>query len=324
VNKEVKTIRISHPHNLVKENISNTVMALGYFDGVHLGHQEVINTAKYHARDKGMQCAVMTFDPHPSVVLRGKKAVKYITPLEDKISQIEMLGIDLLYIIEFTEQFANLLPQEFVDQFIIGFNVKHVVAGFDFSYGRLGKGTMETLPFHSRNQFTQTTVEKLAEKDTKISSTLIREFIANGEVEELPNYLGRYYLTNGKVVHGEKRGRKIGFPTANIQIAPDYISPPLGVYAVKIKIGSEWHIGVCNLGVKPTFHENKIIPSIEVHILDFNQMIYDQPVAVKWYKRLRSEKKFNGIQELIMQIERDKVATIDYFENIREQACFLS
>lgn len=320
----MKTIRLQHPHSYKKDTIPDTVLALGFFDGVHLGHQQVINTAKDIANSKGFQSAVMTFDPHPSVVLsRNQKRVEYITPLNVKIDLIASLGVDVLYIVEFTEEFANLLPQEFVDEFIINLNVKHVVAGFDFSYGKLGKGTMETMPFHSRNQFTQTTIDKLTSGNEKISSTRIRQTIKNGEIDKLPALLGRYYFVTGKVIDGDKRGRTIGFPTANIQLSPDYLSPPLGVYAVTIKVKDNWYIGVCNIGVKPTFKQENTIPTIEVHIINYNETIYGEFVTVEWYKRIRSEKKFSGVSELIEQIAKDKDETINYFEKINERTCFL-
>lgn len=290
-------------------------MALGYFDGVHRGHQKVILEAKKHAKEKGLQSAVMTFDPHPSVVLRKNVGrVQYITPLAAKIKIIEDLGVDYLFIVNFTADFANLLPQEFIDQFVIDLNVKHVVAGFDFSYGRMGKGTMETLPFHSREKFTFTVVEKFTCGDEKVSSTRIRQYIKEGKTAELPELLGRYYLTTGFVIHGDKRGRTIGFPTANVETNEDYILPPLGVYAVKIKIGEHWYQGVCNVGYKPTFNKEALRVSVEVHVFDFTKYIYDEFVIIEWHQYLRKEQKFSGIEELVSQIERDKQNTIKYFK----------
>jgi riboflavin kinase / FMN adenylyltransferase len=322
----MKTIRIPHPHHLKKEVLPETSLALGYFDGVHIGHLQVIKTAIANAKANGFESAVMTFDPHPSVVLgRHKKITYYITPIEEKQQLIAELGVDRLYIVEFTEEFANLLPQEFVDQYIIALNVKHICAGFDFSYGKMGKGSMETMPFHSRNEFTQTTVNKQTVFDErKISSTYIRELINTGEVEKLPALLGRHYLFRGVVVDGDKRGRTIGFPTANIQPISNYLIPTPGVYAVKIQVNTVWYNGVCNIGFKPTFNNEQKTQSIEVHIFDFNGLIYGEEVSVEWYKRIRSEKKFDNITDLIHQIELDKNEAISFFEKIKEQTCFLS
>lgn len=322
----METMFITHPHDRKKEDFPPTVMALGYFDGVHLGHQQVIRTAVELAAEAGYKSAVMTFHPHPSVVLGKKEAhVQLITPLREKERLIAQLGVDYLYVVEFTPSFADLLPQQFVDQYIIDFHVKHVVAGFDFTYGRLGKGTMETLPFHAREQFTYTTVPKLAKNGEKVSSTYIRQLLKNGDVDQLPPLLGRFYTVKGTVIDGEKRGRTIGFPTANIALTDDYFLPALGVYAVKIHIGKEAYNGVCNVGYKPTFHaERHGQPHIEVHIFDFADDIYGQTVTIEWHQRLRSEQKFSSIEQLIKQIERDQAQAKAYFRNLSENPCILS
>jgi riboflavin kinase / FMN adenylyltransferase len=310
----LEVIKLEFPLNIDKTQIPPLSMALGYFDGVHLGHQKVILEAKKQANQKGLLSAVMTFDPHPSVVLgKNEKHVQYITPLAEKINLIEELGIDYLFIVNFTAEFANLLPQEFIDQYVIDLNVKHVVAGFDFSYGRMGKGSMETLPFHSREKFTFTIVDKFTSGDEKVSSTRIRQYIKNGRTTELPELLGRFYTTAGIVVHGDKRGRTIGFPTANVDTMDEFILPPLGVYAVKIKIGQDWYEGVCNVGYKPTFNKDALKVSVEAHIFNFKKDIYGKKVTIEWHQYLRKEQKFSGIDELVAQIEKDKQNAIEYF-----------
>lgn len=313
----MEVIKLEFPLNIDKTEIPPISMALGYFDGVHLGHQKVILEAKKQADQKGLRSAVMTFDPHPSVVLgKNEKHVQYITPLAEKINLIEELGIDYLFIVHFTAEFANLLPQEFIDQYVIELNVKHVVAGFDFSYGRMGKGTMEILPFHSREKFTFTIVEKFTSGDEKVSSTRIRQYIINGRTTELPELLGRFYSTAGIVVHGDKRGRTIGFPTANVDTLDEYILPPLGVYAVKIKIDEDWYEGVCNVGYKPTFNKDTLKVTVEAHIFNFQKDIYGTEVTVEWHQYLRKEQKFSGIDELVAQIEKDKQNAIEYFNKL--------
>lgn len=310
----VKLIKLTHPHHFSKQDFDEIVLALGYFDGIHKGHQKVINKAIEISDKLMLKSAVMTFDPHPLVVLRNQKEIDYLTPLEEKIRLIEKLNVDILFIVEFTKDFASLTPQQFVDEYIINMNVKHVVAGFDFTYGHLGKGTMETLSFHSRNQFSQTTVEKQTDHDRKISSTLIRDVIRSGDVTYASTLLGRPYSVSGTVIHGDKRGRTIGFPTANIGVDDDLLVPPTGVYAVSLNVHGKEFEGVCNIGFKPTFNKEKSLkPSIEVHIFDFNQEIYDENVTVSWYKRIRSEQKFNNVDELIQQIAKDKAAAIQFF-----------
>lgn len=313
---EVKWLEF--PHQINKNEMPPLAIALGYFDGVHLGHQKVILTAKEYAKENGLKSAVMTFDPHPSVVLKKNGGqVQNISTLKDKIQLIEKLGIDYLFIVHFTEDFASLHPQEFVDQFIIGLNVKHVVAGFDYTYGRMGKGTMETLPFHSREMFTSYMVPKLTNGngEEKVSSTLIRTLIKEGKTEQLHSLLGRYYTTKGTVIHGDKRGRTIGFPTANVEMGEDQTIPPLGVYAVKMKLDQDqWFNGVCNIGFKPTFNKNIAPkPSVEVHLFDFHQDIYGEKVEIEWHVYLRREQRFSGIEELVEQINKDKQAAFNYF-----------
>jgi riboflavin kinase / FMN adenylyltransferase len=310
----LEVIKLNFPLNIDKTTVPPLSMALGYFDGVHLGHQKVIMEAKRQAEIKGYRSAVMTFDPHPSVVLgKTNKHVQYITPLSEKVKLVEESGIDYLFIVHFTLEFANLLPQEFIDQYVIDLNVKHVVAGFDYSYGRMGKGTMEILPFHSREKFTFTVVEKLTCGNEKVSSTRIRQYLKEGRTADLPELLGRFYKTAGTVVHGDKRGRTIGFPTANVETNEEYILPPLGVYAVKIKIDENWYEGVCNVGYKPTFNKETLRVSVEVNVFNFDKDIYGEHVIVEWHKYLRKEQKFTGINELVAQIERDKQNAIKYF-----------
>ncbi|MCA1053557.1 bifunctional riboflavin kinase/FAD synthetase [Rossellomorea aquimaris] len=314
----MKLITVHHPHSFSEDQFPPLVLALGYFDGVHKGHQQVIKTAVETARENHLQSAVMTFDPHPSVVLGHKhKHIKYITPLEDKKELIRDLGVDYLFVVRFTSEFASLLPQEFIDQYIIDLNVSHVVAGFDYSYGRMGKGTMETLPFHSREKFTYTTVPKLSEDEDKVSSTLIRECLKEGEVGKASQLLGRHYRMRGTVIHGDKRGRKIGFPTANIEMSYAYLVPKNGVYAVRMKIHDEWYEGVCNIGFKPTFkNPDEYSLSIEVHLFDFHSSIYGEEVFIEWYERIRDEQKFSGIEALIAQIQQDKETAIRFFSEI--------
>ncbi|WP_414703612.1 bifunctional riboflavin kinase/FAD synthetase [Pseudalkalibacillus sp. SCS-8] len=303
----MKTYRIDHTQLEEQMSLKPAAMAIGYFDGIHIGHSKVIQTAKDIADQKGMESAVMTFDPHPSVVLGRERTEKdYITPIKDKETLIGKMGIDRLYIVTFSKAFASLTPQQFVDEFIIGLNVKHVIAGFDFSFGKKGEGTMETLPFHSRGKFEQTVVEKVSIEGEKVSSTLIRSLIEGGQVGDVPTYLGRRYQIRGTVIHGDNRGHTIGFPTANIQLSDTYKLPKTGVYAVRMEVNGEWYDGVCNVGYKPTFRDQQPDkPSVEVHLFSFDATIYGEEVTVEWCENIRSEQKFSSIDELKEQIARD-------------------
>lgn len=311
----MKVIELDYPHTYKQDDFPPLSIALGFFDGVHGGHQRVISSAIETAKANGWKSAVMTFYPHPLAVLRSQEDVHYITPLADKIRLIGSLGVDYLFIAKFTESFASLLPQQFVDDYLIGLHVKHVTAGFDYSYGRLGKGTMETLPYHSRGQFSQTIIPKYSIDNQKVSSSKIRSVLQNGDVEEFRILTGRNYVTKGIVVHGEKRGRKLGFPTANVQLDPDYIIPSTGIYAVRATVNGQTYDGVCNIGFKPTFHQEKgNLPSIEVHIFDFDESIYECELSIEWYIRLRSEMKFPSLEELVAQITQDKQDARKFFE----------
>ncbi|TFE02803.1 bifunctional riboflavin kinase/FAD synthetase [Jeotgalibacillus salarius] len=304
----MKVITLHHPHQMKQKDFPPLSIALGFFDGVHLGHQKVIMTAQDYAVSHGVKSAVMTFDPHPSVVLSSKKSsVQYLSSLDQKIRKIEKMGVDYLLIVRFTSAFASLEPQEFVDQYLIGIHAVHITAGFDYSYGKFGRGKMETLPFHARGKFTSSTVEKQEDENEKISSTRIRELLSNGNPSKAAQLLGNYHETEGLVVHGEKRGRKIGFPTANIDTSNGLMIPSAGVYAVKMKVSDVWHDGICNVGYKPTFNDpDHAKLSVEVHLFDYNESIYGEHVEVQWIERIRSEQKFNGVDELIAQIEKDK------------------
>ncbi|MCY7855187.1 bifunctional riboflavin kinase/FAD synthetase [Bacillus sonorensis] len=312
----MKTIHISHPHELKREDFPTSVMALGYFDGVHLGHQQVILAANNTADREGVKTSVMTFHPHPSAVLKkGCEPKDLITPLREKIKIIEGLGADFLYIVEFSPEFASLSPETFIEQYIIGFNVCHVVAGFDFTFGKFGKGTMENFHEYAKGRVKSTAVAKYSNQDQKVSSTRIRSVIGAGDVEYAAELLGRPYYVKGIVIHGDKRGRTIGFPTANIGLSDTYIVPPTGVYAVKAEIDGASFNGVCNVGYKPTFYEKRPgQPSIEVNLFDFNREIYGSDIKIEWYKRLRSEKKFGSVGELVAQITKDKEEATRYFK----------
>ncbi|WP_062105034.1 bifunctional riboflavin kinase/FAD synthetase [Bacillus niameyensis] len=316
----MKIVRIEHPHHYQKHDFPSLTIALGFFDGVHKGHQEVIKMTKEIALEKNTKSAVMTFDPHPSIVLGKKSNVQYITPLQEKIEQIATLEVDYLMIVHFTESFANLLPEEFVKQYLLLLNVKHVVAGFDYTYGKFGKGTMETLPIHSKGEFGVTIIPKMEIGDEKISSTSIRLSLNQGDIERTNELLGRKFVNRGTVIHGEKRGRTIGFPTANILIEDDYIIPNTGIYVVKMLVKGNWELGACSVGYNPTFNrvgESNL--SVEVFLLDFDQSIYDEEVTIEWHKKLRDEQKFDGVDELIAQIKQDEDDTREYFKELNKE-----
>lgn len=303
----MKTIRLSYPHQLKREELPETSTAIGFFDGVHQGHKKVIDEAIKEAKNKSLQSAVITFYPHPSVVLKkGAEHTRYITPLAEKEEILENMGVDRLYIVEFNKNLSRLSPEEFVDHFLINLNIRHVVAGFDFTFGYKGKGNMNDFPRYTREPLSFTVIEKVEEEGEKVSSTKIRQYMDDGDIEQANQLLGRPLMIRGKVITGDKRGRTIGYPTANLDISEDYYLPKVGVYAVKVVIENQKWNGMANLGFKPTFQEKQIRPTLEVHLLDFQGDIYGKTVKVEWHTFIRNEKKFNGIDELLANLKRDE------------------
>ncbi|MCM3742878.1 bifunctional riboflavin kinase/FAD synthetase [Sporosarcina luteola] len=283
-------------------------LAIGFFDGLHKGHQTVIKEAKAKAEQLGIRSAVMTFDPHPSHLFgKGREKIGYITKYPEKTRLLEEMGIDALFIVAFDWDLASLSPERFIEIFIKDLGIKHVTAGFDFTFGSKGVGTMEQMAALSEGEYGTTIIEKVTDSDEKISSTRIRKHLSEGDVEKTASLLGRPFRTVGTVIDGEKRGRLLGFPTANVSIDEDTILPANGVYAVLFTIDGQSYKGVCNVGVKPTFHDPaKVKTSVEVHVLDFNADLYGKEAAVDWIARIRPEQKFNSVDELIEQIGKDK------------------
>ncbi|MBI5974914.1 bifunctional riboflavin kinase/FAD synthetase [Staphylococcus canis] len=304
----MEVIEITHPiqeNQLIHEDIA---IVLGFFDGLHLGHQSLFQKLDEVAKAKGLKKAIMTFDPHPSVVLNPKqKRTTYLTPLEDKIEMLEEKDIDYCIVVNFSSRFADVSPEEFVKDYLIKNHAQVIIAGFDFTFGKYGKGNMAMMQEYF-DHLECITVSKQDLNGEKISTTAIREALLTGNLSEANEALGYRYRIKGTVVQGEKRGRTIGFPTANIQPSDDYVLPAKGVYAVSMKIGSSDKVyrGVCNVGVKPTFHDDLPQVVIEVNIFDFDENIYGERVVIDWHHYLRPELKFDGIDPLVAQMNQDK------------------
>lgn len=310
----MEIIELRHPFKAQQIPTEEVVLVLGFFDGVHRGHQAVIETGKKIAQEKQLKLAVMTFNQHPSIVFQkiNPETMKYLTTVEQKAQHFEKLGVDYLYVVDFTSAFAKLAPQEFVDQYLVGLHAKVVVAGFDYTYGKRDIATMERLPLYAKDRFDIVSVEEQQADDEKISSTRIRELLEAGKLAEANQLLGYIYEVNGVVIHGDARGRTLGFPTANIQVEASSRLPKVGVYAVKIKVGNSWYEGMASIGYNVTFGADRGM-TVEVYIFDFNQDIYGEAVTVAWYTYLRPEIKFNGKDELIAQLHTDEKMSRAYF-----------
>lgn len=312
----MKVVNIHHPYQANQIPTDNVVLALGFFDGVHLGHQEVIATAKKIANEKNLKLALMTFNQHPSIVFQkiDPDQMKYLSTIKRKEELMEDQGVDILYVIEFTSAFASLSPIEFVNQYMVDLHAQVVVAGFDYTYGPKDVANMEQLPRFADNRFEVVTVAKQESDDEKISSTRIRKELADGNMEVANELLGYAYEIPGRVVHGDARGRLLGFPTANIEVDAGVRLPRVGVYAVKIKVGNQWHLGMASIGYNVTFGDNRDM-TVEVYILDFKEDIYGERVAVSWHHYLREELKFDSVVDLIAQLKQDELDTAAYFKN---------
>ncbi|WP_090866593.1 bifunctional riboflavin kinase/FAD synthetase [Oceanobacillus limi] len=310
----MRTIELSFPHTLTLNELPETVAAIGFFDGIHKGHQHVIETAVQEASNNQMESAVITFHPHPSVVLnKSEKQVKYITPIKEKKAILQKMNVDRLYIITFNKELSNLSPREFINHFIVGLHIKHLVAGFDFSYGHRGKGNMDNIDDHAQERFTYTKIDKVVLDGEKVSSTRIRKLLENGNVEKVQELLGRPLSITGEVIEGAKRGRELGFPTANLFINQDTLLPKPGIYAVKVIIKNNVYEGMASLGINPTFTEDRIDLSLEVHIFDYNNDLYGEELQLQWHKFIRDEEKFDNVDQLIKKIEQDETIIRGFF-----------
>lgn len=305
--------KLNYPSHVTTGKIEQYSLAIGFFDGLHKGHQAVIQQAIDKAKELNIRSAVMTFNPHPSHILGGgKNKIGYITAFEEKIRLLEGMGVDTLFVVNFDKPLAGLSPEQFVDIFIKELGVRHVIAGFDYTFGSRGAGTMEKMAELSEGIYDTTVVGKVTDTDDKISSTRIRKLLSVGNVEGAYSLLGRNFRTIGVVVDGEKKGRQLGFPTANVLPPEGSILPANGVYAVRFLVEGKSYEGVCNVGVKPTFNNPDIRQAIvEVHVLNFNGDLYGKEVAVEWIKHIRDEQKFESLDALIVQIAKDKDTAIE-------------
>lgn len=297
-------------HGLPPESHIPQILAIGKFDGVHIGHQSILDEARYLVAKSGARLSVMSFEPHPAYVLTGNEAyLQMLTPRAEKLRILAQHGVDAYYAVEFNEVFKSMEPEEFVRSYLVRLQVQHVVVGRDFRFGRNSAGDTETLKrFAAMCNMTVHVVSPIADQGAKVSSSQIRSHLAQGRVESATALLGRPYTMTGTVVHGDKRGRQIGFPTANIGDIEAYVMPKGGVYAVSVIVatddGSSIHgFGVLNAGTRPTVAGTDF--RLEVHLLGFAGDLYGKTCRVSFLHRIRDERKFHGLDELKAQINQD-------------------
>lgn len=285
--------------------IPNLSLALGFFDGLHLGHQAVIGNAVSFARQNGIKSAVVTFSNHPFCYLRGGKAPKYILTNSDKYKMLEKLGVDYVVELEFDE-IKSLTAQDYVENVLVKyFSPQFITSGLHHHFGSCRSGNSELLTkLKSRYDYEYKPVHEILQNGVKISSTSIRNFIENGEIKLAENMLGRKFSIFGEVQHGKQKGRIIGFPTANIFYPDGIIQPPHGVYDVNVLINDKKYRGISNFGTCPTVTMGEVI-TFETHLLDFNADLYGKEIRVEFNKKIRDEKNFSSIEELKHQIQLD-------------------
>jgi len=298
--------------------LNKAVVTIGTFDGVHHGHQKIIKRLCETAKATGGESVILTFFPHPRLIIDPEnQELKMINTVREKAEILEKLGVDHLIITPFTRDFSNMPPDEYVRDILVGtIGVKHLIVGYDHRFGKNRQGGMPQLEAFSRQyHFTLEEIPEQDINDVAVSSTKIRKALMNGEVALAAKYLGYYFSLQGPVVKGDKIGRTIGYPTANIFVEETYkLIPSDGIYAVTIEMGGETFRGMAYIGQRPTI--NGMTRNIEVNIFNFNREIYGQEVKMNFMEFLRHDVKFTGLEALMEQLGRDKEATLAYFNKM--------
>ena len=306
------------------KNIESTAVALGSFDGVHLGHQELIRRTVDAAKDKGLKSGVFTFSNQPKNVIMGEDAVKNILYKKEKEEIIASLGVDYLFDVPFTKDVMTLPKDRYVKELLIDrCGAKLISCGFNHRFGFKAEGDTKFLEEFGREEgYAAIVMEPYTVDGNVVSSTLIRTLIASGRVDKCPDYLGRYYAINGEVVVGNRLGRTIGFPTSNLMIDFSMVTPPNGVYVTFCTYNGKRYPSVTNVGVKPTIKKQsgeiaekktdskdsskfERVKNVETHIFDFDTELYGKTIKVEFLRKLRDEVKFDNIEDLSEQIVRD-------------------
>lgn len=285
-----------------------SIITVGTFDGVHLGHQEIIKILNSVKENKGLRSVIVTFDPHPQIVLRNKdKDIKILSTTNEKIKVFESYGIDLVYVISFTKEFSQTSARDFYIKYLInGVGMTDLVLGYDHMFGKNREGNFDTLAEMSEEfEFNVDKVEEFTLDGAHISSTEIRKFLQTGEIEKANDLLGREYSIEGEVIHGDKRGKELGYPTANMKVDDFKLIPKTGIYAVSVEVDNAKHSGMMSIGLNPTVSNTNSI-KIEVNIFDFDKDIYGKKIKVNFIEYLREEQKFNSLEELIEAMASDK------------------
>ncbi len=285
--------------------LKNPVITIGNFDGVHKGHLVLFDMIKDRAKGINGESAVITFDPHPIKVMKPGNGPALITSTKQKLELIEKSGVDVIFCLPFTRQFASIPARDFVQDILVDrIGIREMVVGYDYAFGYKREGGIKLLQeMGDTIGFKVHVVEPIQLNSTLVSSTSVRKFIQDGDLQEAKRFLGRDYQITGTVISGKDRGgRLLGFPTANLKLNDELI-PKRGVYAVTVDVDDETYYGVSNLGYNPTFGDNAL--SLETHILDFSGDLLEKTISINFIEHLRDEKTFQSVQELSDQIAKD-------------------
>jgi riboflavin kinase/FMN adenylyltransferase len=281
-----------------------SVITIGSFDGVHRGHARLVKTTIEHAREKNAASIVVTLNPHPRLVLRPDSPMQLLSTLGERLELLRQQGPDYVVVFPFSLEQSKLRAREFIELLRNHLNAVELVCGPNFALGYKREGTLPVLQELGKEMgFTITVVQPEETPEGIISSTRVRELVANGDVKEAAVLLGRYPMLRGVVVHGDHRGRELGYPTSNLEIPDRKLIPANGIYAVRVRLGNEWLDGAASIGVRPTFGGGKRL--VEIYLLNFNRWIYGEELVVYFIERLRDELKYDNVQALLDQMALD-------------------
>jgi riboflavin kinase/FMN adenylyltransferase len=306
----------------IVENIASfftdekTFVTIGTFDGVHFGHQKILEKLVSEAKKAGKKSVLLTFFPHPRMVLQKDATIELINTIEERSKLLEKTGLDYLIIHPFSKAFSKTTALEFVKDILVStFNISKLIIGYDHHFGKNREGNIDQLTEYSNlYDFTVEEIPAQDVNDVSVSSTKVRRALATGNLKTANNYLGYHFMLNGLVVNGKQLGGKIGYPTANIDVKEDYkLIPKTGVYVVKSSIKNKTIFGMMNIGNRPTINGNH--QTIEVHFFDFNQDLYGKNLTVELLYFLRDEHKFDSVDSLILQLKEDEDTARKYIKN---------
>ncbi len=298
-----------HYSSLEEVSLKNSFLTVGVFDGVHRGHREIIQKLVKDAHAKDSPAVVLTFEPHPATVLTGKQ-IRCLTTPQERVDLLSSLGVDDVITQRFTPDLAALSAHEYMSRLKTHLGLRHLLIGYDFALGKAREGNAPRLAeIGSELGYTVEVVAALGDESGVISSTEIRKLVSTGNMGEAAKLLGYSYSLGGEVIHGEGRGKKINFPTANIDYPKQKAIPPNGIYACWARLGNDRFMAATNIGLNPTFTPERKIPSLEAYLMDFDRDIYGETLTLEFVKRLRDEIRYTTVEALIEQIHEDVTQT---------------